>query len=51
MQHPGFDPVCIKNIYDVYIVINHGMELKGKSPPSICLFYVSAIKIIVDGKS
>jgi len=23
------------NVYDVYIVINHGVELKVKAPPSI----------------
>ena len=23
------------NVYDVYIVINHGVDLKEKSPPSI----------------
>ena len=35
-------------VYDLYIVINHGVELKEKSPPSIWLFYVSTIEIIVD---
>ena len=35
MQHPIFYPVCIKNEYDLYIVINHGVELKEKDPPSI----------------
>ena len=30
-------------VHDVYIVINHGEELKEKSPPSIWLCYVSAI--------
>ena len=39
------------NVYDVYIVINHGAELKAKAPPSICLCYVSVIGIVVDGIS
>ena len=37
------------NVHDVYIVINHGVELKAKSPPSICLCYVSVIGIVSDG--
>ena len=41
-------PFALK-VYDVYIVINHGAELKEKSPPSIWLCYVSAIGIIADG--
>ena len=32
---PDFHLVCIKNVYDVYIVINHGVELKEKASPSI----------------
>ena len=39
------------NVYDVYIVINRGVELKEKGPPWIWLFYVSAIEIIADGIS
>ena len=39
------------NIHDVYIVINHGEELKAKSPPLIWLCYVSAIGIVADGIS
>ena len=39
------------NVYDVYIVINHGVELKAKAPPSIWLCYVSAIEIVADGTS
>ena len=39
------------NVYDVYIVINHGVELKEKAPPSISLCYLSTIKIIADGIS
>ena len=38
-------------VHDVYIVINHGEELKEKSPPSIWLCYISAIGIVVDGIS
>ena len=38
-------------VHDVYIVINHGEELKEKSPPSIWLYYVSAIGIVADGIS
>ena len=37
------------NVHDVYIVINHGVELKSKSPPLICLCYVLANRIIVYG--
>ena len=39
------------NVYDVYIVINRGTELKAKDPPSIWLFYVSTIEIVADGIS
>ena len=38
-------------VHDVYIVINHGEELKEKSPPSIWLCYVSIIGIVADGIS
>ena len=34
VQHPGFDPVPL-NVHDVYIVMNHGVELKAKAPPLI----------------
>ena len=37
------------NVYDVYNVIDHGVELKAKDPPSIWLCHVSAIEIIADG--
>ena len=40
-------PFALK-VHDVYIVINHGVELKEKSPPSIWLCYVLAIGIVVD---
>ena len=38
-------------VHDVYIVINHGEELKAKSPPSIWSCYVSTIGIAADGIS
>ena len=47
---PVLTPFAL-NVYDVYIVINHGVGLKAKSPPSIWLFYVSTIKIVADGIS
>ena len=34
MSHPSFDPVAL-DVYDVYIVNDHGVELKAKSPPLI----------------
>ena len=34
------------NVYDVYIVINHGVELKAKAPPSIWLCYVWRLKML-----
>ena len=49
MYHLGFDPVFIKNVSDVYIVINCGVELKAKAPPTIWLFYVLAIGLVADG--
>ena len=45
---PVLTPFAL-NVYDVYIVINRGVELKEKSPPSIWLSYVSMIKIVADG--
>ena len=47
---PFLTPFALK-VHDVYIVINHGEELKAKSPPSIWLCYVSAIGIVADGIS
>ena len=47
---PVLTPFAL-NVYDVYIVINRGVELKEKAPPSIWLCYVSAIRIVVDGIS
>ena len=41
-------PSALK-VYDVYIVINRGVEIKEKSAPSILLCYVPAIKIVADG--
>ena len=34
MSHPGFDPIAL-DIYNVYIVNDHGVELKAKAPPLI----------------
>ena len=34
MSRPGFDPVAL-DVYDVYIVNDHGVELKAKAPPLI----------------
>ena len=47
---PFFTPVILK-VHDVYIVINRGVELKEKSPPSIWSCYVSAIGIVANGMS
>ena len=49
-NNPVLTPFALK-VHDVYIVINHGEELKAKSPPSIWLCYVSSIGIIADGIS
>ena len=32
------------NVYDVYIVINHGVELKAKAPPLISRFMFRRLK-------
>ena len=34
MQCPGFDPIAL-DAYDVYIINDHGVELKAKAPPLI----------------
>ena len=34
LSHPDFDPVAL-DVYDVYIVNDHGVELKAKDPPLI----------------
>ena len=34
MSRPGLDPVTL-DVYDVYIVNDHGVELKAKTPPLI----------------
>ena len=47
---PFLTPFALK-VYDVYIVINRGVELKEKSPASIRLCYVSAMGIVADGIS
>ena len=39
------------NVDDVYIVIDRGVELKAKAPPSIWLCHVPAIEIVADGIS
>ena len=54
MEHfcntPILTPFAL-NVHDVYIVINRGMELKEKAPPSIWLCYVSVNGIVADGIS
>ena len=45
---PVLTPFAL-GVYDVYIVIDRGVELKAKAPPLIWLCCVSAIEIIVDG--
>ena len=47
---PVLTPFAL-NVHDAYIVINRGVELKAKAPPSIWLCYVSAIEIVADGIS
>ena len=34
LLHPCFDHVAL-DVYDVYIVNDHGAELKAKAPPMI----------------
>ena len=34
LSRPGLDPVTL-DVYDVYIVNDHGVELKAKAPPLI----------------
>ena len=34
LSHPSFDPIAL-DVYDVYIVNDHGVELKAKAPPLI----------------
>ena len=38
------------NVYDVYIVINHGVELKAKAPPLIG-YAMFRVEIVNDGIS
>ena len=47
---PVLTPFAL-NVYDVYIVINRGVELKAKALPSIWLCYVLAIGIVANGIS
>ena len=35
------------NVYDAYIVINHGVELEEKNPYNGLSFYVLAIKLVL----
>ena len=46
---PFFDPVAL-DVYDVYIVNNHGAELKAKAPPSIG-YAMFRVEIVTDGIS
>ena len=34
LSRPGLDPVTL-DVYDVYFVNDHGVELKAKAPPLI----------------
>ena len=49
-HHPGFDPIAL-DVYDVYIVNNHGEELKAKAPPLIgyAMFQVEILTDAVSG--
>ena len=47
---PVLTPFAL-NVHDVYIVTNHGAELKAKAPPSIWLCYVSANGIVAESIS
>ena len=49
LQHPGFDPIAL-DVYDVYIVNNHGAELKAKAPPLIG-YAMFRFEIVTDGIS
>ena len=49
MQHPGFDPVAL-DVYNVYIVNDHGVELKAKAPPLIG-YVMFRVEIVIDGIS
>ena len=43
--------LLLLNVHDLYSVMNRGVELKAKAPPSIWLCYVSTNEIIADGIS
>ena len=49
MSYPGFDPVAL-DVYDVYIVNDHGVELKAKAPPLIG-YAMFQVEIVTDGVS
>ena len=49
MSHPGFDPIAL-DVYDVYIVNDHGVELKAKAPPLID-YVMFGFELVTDGIS
>ena len=49
MSHPGFDPIAL-DVCDVYIVNDHGVELKDKAPPLIG-YAMFQVEIVIDGIS
>ena len=49
MQHLGFDPVAL-DVYDVYIVNNHGEEIKAKASPLIG-YAMFQVEIVTNGVS
>ena len=49
MSRPGIDPVTL-DVYDVYIVNDHGVELKAKAPPLIG-HVMFGFKIVTEGIS
>ena len=38
VSHPGFDPIAL-DVHDLYIVNDHGAELKGQGPTIYWLCY------------
>ena len=50
LSRPGLDPVTL-DAYDVYIVKDHGVELKAKAPPLIDYAMFWDLKIATDGIS
>ena len=47
---PVLTPFAL-NVHEVYIVINHGVELKAKSPTIDLVVLCSVIEIVADGIS